>query len=135
MGTRITHGPKDNVAALRNALRERGYQYRSEGDTLFSDAPPLTVLNILIDLKSRGFSDIDFSSGTIDKAAWEKWPWFVNFTQGYNPPRRYSVPVPSLAIANAWENKYQSFGDRRRISVSQKPSKGATILPPNTSAP
>lgn len=130
MGSHVTYDHPGEAAALRVQLTQRGFQYRSDpsGEGLSTDAPPDVVEGIIRILEGRG------GKPGISKAAWEKWPWFVNFTQGHNPPRRYSVPVPSLKVAEHWEHKYKEFGDRRYITISQKPARGAKILPPNMTA-
>jgi len=131
MGSHVTYDHPGEAAALRVELTQRGFQYRSDssGHGLSTDAPPGVVEGIIRILEGRG------GKPGISKAAWEKWPWFVNFTQGHNPPRRYSVPVPSMSVAQAWERQYKGWEDRRYITISEKPSKGAQILHPNTEAP
>jgi len=65
----------------------------------------------------------------------ENFDWFVNFTQGRVDPRRYSVPMVSLGTAEAWEKEYREWGDRRYITLTGRPSRGAKILRPNRKLP
>jgi hypothetical protein len=75
--------------------------------------------------------------GAEAQQVWERenFDWFVNFTQGYNPPRRYSVPMVSHATASAWYDEYESFGDRRYMTLTKRPSRGAKIINPNRHLP
>jgi hypothetical protein len=67
---------------------------------------------------------------------WLRYPWYVNFSEGARGrERRYSVPVPSLALARAWEQQYAMWPSKKRVSVTKRPSRNAQVLTPNLHKP